>query len=34
LQQEGATALAELKHVLIDPKAEQRLKIDHFLRIL
>ncbi len=34
LQQEGVVALAELKHVLIDPKAEQRLKIDHFLRIL
>jgi tryptophanyl-tRNA synthetase len=34
LQQEGAAALAELKHVLIDPKAEQRLKIDHFLRSL
>ena len=34
LQQEGVEALVELKHVLIDPKPEQRLKIDHFLRIL
>jgi tryptophanyl-tRNA synthetase len=34
LQQEGVNALAELKQVLIAPNAEQRLKIDYFLRIL